>query len=225
MAKIRLLISLLAFIFCNSLLAQSRSEVWTRLSFFSESLIPNTKVTFEGQYRIQYQTRFTSSDLNTVTFRIWILGKLGNTGFYYQSSPIAIFHRKSVNGAKDFESTEIRLTQLAGYKLKSMPLEFRTGLEWRNFHQENSLIQEWRWRIRAQAVLRQKKEIQPILATEYFYRLSSGENQMDQLRLTGGIRGNFDKIEAELGYQHHFRNPKINRVTSQVIYLNLTPKI
>lgn len=215
---------LLLIFYPQVLPAQKRSEIWTRLSVFSEDLIPKTKVTFEGQYRIQYQTRFTSSDLNTYTFRIWIQGKLGDGGFFYQSSPLAVFYRKSPSGAGDFKSTEIRLTQLAGYKMKALPLEFRTGLEWRNFYQEEILTEEFRSRTRLQTVMRAEKRIQPLLAAEFFYRFSSQIKQIDQLRLTGGMRGSLKEIEAELGYQLHIRNPRASRKHSQIIYINLTPK-
>lgn len=225
MQGIRFIFFVFLFLSFNKLIAQDRTEVWTRLSVYSEKLIPKTRVTFEGQYRIQYQTRFTNSILNTYTFRIWILGKLGNTQFFYQSSPFALFYRKAIDGAKDFESTELRLTQFLGYRCKVLPLEFRSGIELRNFHQEKSVVQEWRSRTRVQALFRQKKEIQPLFSAEYFYRFSTSDNQMDQLRPIGALRGIFEKIEVELGYQYHIRNPKDSRVCAQVINLNLIPKI
>lgn len=207
------------------LLAQERVEVWSRVSLTSREWVSKSVIQLEFQYRDQYLTRFQDLDQKTYSFRPWIRKQLGEKGFYLQSSPIAYFLRTTTSSQKESILTEWRVTQHLGYQFNRLPLEFRGGVEFRSFHGESNLS-EFRYRARAQSVLRKSGQLQPKFGFEYFYRQGRAESMFDQYRALAGIGKSIGKLDFELGYQYHNRQNILRRRShSNIIYINLTPKI
>jgi hypothetical protein len=205
--------------------AQKRVEAWSRVSVTSLDWVPKSVIQLELQYRDQYLTRFQDMDQKTYSIRPWFRREIGEKGVYIQSSPIAYFFRATASNQKESSLNEWRVTQHIGYQLKNFPLEFRTGVEYRSFSGEINL-NELRYRGRIQSVLRKRGQMQPKFSMEYFYRQGNEERMFDQFRALAGIGRSSEKLDFELGYQYHSRQNVLRQLShSNIIYINLTPKI
>ncbi len=206
-------------------IAQERVELWTRVNVSAENWIRNSTLQFEFQYRDQYLTRYQDLDQKTYSFRPWIKVRLGENGFFLQSSPLAFFLRTTDSDLNESSLREWRITQLAGYQLVGFPLEFRGGIEFRSFQGESNL-RELRYRARIQSVILKKKAFQPKLSLEYFYRQGKEEGMFDQFRALAAVGRTSKGLDIELGYQYHLRqNVFRQKSNSNILYINLTPKI
>lgn len=217
-------ICVLSLIIPNNTIAQERIELWTRASIKYENIWKDNFLLVEFQYRDQYLTRFQELEQKTYSFRPWLNGEFGKSNFYFQSSPIAFFYRSTHVGKVGLDLNEIRSSQNFGYKFK-FPIDCKMGMEWRSFSNEFKR-NEWRLRTRIQSVMLKNWIINPVLSIEYLYRIYKKESGFDQLRMVSGIRKSWAGIESEIGYQYHYRQTILNHKShSNIIYINLTPKI
>lgn len=217
-------VSLLSIIIPSNSIAQERIELWTRANIKYENIWKENVLLVEFQYRDQYLTRFQEINQKTYSFRPWITGKFGRSNFYFQSSPVAFFYRSTHVNKEGLDLNEFRSSQNFGYKFK-FPIDYRMGMEWRSFSNEFKR-NEWRLRTRIQSLMLKDWIFNPVLSIEYLYRIYKKESGFDQLRMVSGIRKSWTGIETEIGYQYHLRQTILNQKShSNIIYINLTPKI